>query len=74
VHPLRLYKLPPRLGGWWLSRIVGSKEVHAELENGYSVAYHAARRGVVVQTKGGPPLTVDDAIAKGVLRLTEEKR
>lgn len=57
--------------GWWLSRIVGSREVRAELADGYTVAFRANRRGVVVETKGRPALTVDQAIAQGIIRVLE---
>lgn len=57
--------------GWWLSRIVGSTEVRAELESGYTVGWNASRRAVMVQTTGGPPLTVDEAIKRGIIRILD---
>lgn len=72
MHPLRLYRLPQRVGGgWWLSRIAGSQEIAAELMPGYEIGFNRSRRRVTVQTKGGPPLTVDEAIKRGVIRLLE---
>lgn len=50
VHPLRLYRLPQRVGGgWWLSRIAGSQEIAAELMPGYEIGFNRSRRTVVGQ-------------------------
>lgn len=70
---IKLYRLP--LAGWWLSPCEGSQAVAAEIDLKHKVAFGVRDRRVLVfkADKNWGGITVEEAIARGIVRLVQPK-